>query len=327
MKQLALLIPDAQTTMSTVACIVGSHQLFAEANVQYQRLGREPVFSVHLVSASPEKALHHGFISVRADRTLKECPEPDLILIPASLIRGYATATTHNRQLIDWVKQQYQQGAEVASMCAGGFTLAATGLLQGRSCATHWALAEDFRVLFPEVALQPDQLITDQAGLYTNGGAYSFLHLLLYLVQKFYDRPTAIHCAKYFQVDLDRQGQSPFMIFRGHKKHQDAQILEAQEHLEAHYAETLSIADLATSLGLGRRSFDRRFIKATGLRPGDYVQRLKVEAAKKLLESTPKTVNEVMFDVGYTDSKAFREVFGRITGTTPRSYKEKYNGG
>lgn len=325
MKHLSILIPDDQTNMSTIACIVGSYQVFMTANSYFEKIGKKPVFKVDLVSATDEKYIKSEFLSIKSTFNIAECLNNDLIIIPATLIRSYETATDNNKLLIDWIKNQYKQGAEVASMCAGSFMLASTGLLSGRICSTHWALAEQFNELFPDVNLQTDKLITDENGIYTNGGAYSFLHLLMYLIEKFYDRQTAIYCAKYFQVDLDRNQQSEFLIFSGHKNHNDEIILEAQLYMEDHYQDKISIEDLSVKFGLSRRNFDRRFIKATGLRPFDYLQRLKVEAAKKAFENSRKSVNEVMYEVGYNDTKAFREVFSRITGITPIDYKAKYN--
>ena len=205
--------------------------------------------------------------------------------------------------------------------------LASTGLLAGKTCSTHWALSETFRTLFPDVNLQTDKLITDENGIYTNGGAYSFLHLLMYLVEKFYGREAAIHCAKYFQIDLDRNLQAEFSIFNGHKKHNDEVVLNAQSFIEKNYEDKISIEELSSNLGIGRRNFDRRFIKATGLTPLDYLQRVKIEVAKKSFENSRKSVNEVMYDVGYNDTKAFREVFSRVTGMSPVDYKSKYNKG
>lgn len=325
MKQLSILVPDDQTTMSTIACIVGSCQVFTVANAYFEKLGRKSVFQVDLVSAQKNKFLDNGMMVIKSNRTIKEELKADLILIPATLVRNYEMASSNNKLLIDWVKNQYQRGAEVASMCAGGFLLASTGLLSGTTCSTHWALSEEFRSTFPDVNLQTDRLITDEKGIYTNGGAYSFLHLLMYLVEKFYDRKTAIHCAKYFQVDLDRNLQSEFLIFNGHKHHQDNEVLKAQCFIEDHFQDKISVEDLSSQLGLSRRNFDRRFIKATGLTPFDYMQRVKVEAAKKAFENSRKSVNEVMYEVGYSDTKAFREVFHKITGVSPNSYKSKYN--
>jgi transcriptional regulator GlxA family with amidase domain len=325
MKHLSILVPNEQTNLSTVACIIGALQVFSEANNYLARKDAKAIFKIDLVGTAKNEWLHNNFLSIKHQCVINEIGKTNLIIIPASLVRSYDTASDNNKLLIDWLKLQYKQGAEIASMCAGSFMLASTGLLAGKACSTHWALSENFRELFPEVKLQTDNLITDEKGIYTNGGAYSFLHLLMYLVEKFYDRQTVIHCAKYFQVDLDRYYQSEFSIFNGHKKHNDEAILEAQKFIEENYQDKISIERLASGLSIGRRNFDRRFIRATGITPLDYLQRVKIEAAKKLFETSRKTVNEIMYEVGYNDAKAFRDVFSRVTGLSPLSYKSKYN--
>ena len=325
MKHLSILVPDEQTNMSTVACIVGALQVFSEANNFLIKKNEKGLFKIELVGAQKNEYLINNLLSIKHQVAIDEINNTNLIIIPASLIRSYGTSTKNNQLLINWVAQQYRLGAEVASMCAGSFMLASTGMLSGKTCSTHWALSESFRELYPDVNLQTDQLITDENGIYTNGGAYSFLNLLMYLVEKFYDRETAIHCAKYFQIDLDRNLQAEFSIFNGHKKHHDEAILTAQKYLEENYRDKISVEKLATELNIGRRNFDRRFIKATGFTPLDYLQRVKIEAAKKLFETTRNTVNEIMYEVGYKDAKAFRDVFSRITGLSPLEYKSKYN--
>lgn len=178
---------------------------------------------------------------------------------------------------------------------------------------------------FPDVHLQTDQLITDENGIYTNGGAYSFLNLVLYLVEKYYDRPTAIFCSKVFQIEMDRHSQSSFIIFKGQKSHDDEVIKKAQAYIESNPDEKISVEQLSSRFAVGRRNFDRRFIRATGNTPVEYAQRVKIEMAKKAFETTRKTINEVMYEVGYSDIKAFREVFRKITGLSPLEYRSRYN--
>lgn len=216
-------------------------------------------------------------------------------------------------------------GAAIASICTGAFLLASKGILNRRSCSTHWSVDSEFRQMFPTVNLKTDNLITDEDGIYTNVGAFSFLNLIIYLIEKYYDRQTAIYCAKVFQIDISRDLQSEFSIFNGYKKHEDNAVLDAQSYIEENYKEKISIEQLSLKFNIGRRNFDRRFIKATGLTPLNYVPRVKIEMAKKDFENTRKTVNEVMYGVGYNDTKAFREVSIRITGISPVEYKSKYN--
>ena len=230
-----------------------------------------------------------------------------------------------NQLLVDWIMQQYKRGAQVASLCSGAFMLASSGLLNGKRCSTHWAHADIFTAMYPEVTLQADQLITDENGIYTNGGAYSFLNLLIYLVEKYYNRQTAIYCSKVCQIEMDRNSQSPFTIFTGQKLHGDEMVIKAQAYIESKLDEKISIEHLSSRFSVGRRNFDRRFIKATGNTPIEYAQRVKIESAKKAFETSRKTINEVMYEVGYSDVKAFREIFRRLTGMSPLEYRARYN--
>ncbi|HEV2481643.1 MAG TPA: helix-turn-helix domain-containing protein [Puia sp.] len=325
MKHLTILIPDGQSTLSTVACITGAAEMFTEANAYLRKTGREPLFTIELGGAVERSEIYNGHITLTPTAPVSQIKRSDLIIIPSTLIRSYETASKGNQELIQWVIGQYKEGAEIASMCAGTFVLATAGLLDGKSCSTHWSFENNFRTLFPNVNLQIGKLITDEDGIYTNGGAYSFLNLLIYLIEKHYDRPTAIYCSKIFQVDIDRQSQSPFSIFAGQRSHGDDVIREAQVYIENNLHEKISTETLSARFALGRRNFDRRFIKATGNTPLEYQQRVKVESAKRAFETSRKTVNEVMYEVGYSDIKAFREVFKKFTGLPPLDYRGRYN--
>ncbi|RYF85189.1 MAG: helix-turn-helix domain-containing protein, partial [Chitinophagaceae bacterium] len=147
----------------------------------------------------------------------------------------------------------------------------------------------------------------------------------VYLIEKYYDRQTAVYCSKVFQIELERNSQSAFAIFTGQKQHTDTVVQQAQAYIENNIDQKISMEELSSRFAVGRRNFDRRFSKATGNTPGEYAQRVKIESAKKALERTRKTVNEIMYEVGYSDVKAFREVFRKITGVSPLEYKSKYN--
>src|SRR5690606_2181206 len=162
---------------------------------------------------------------VKPQRNLSEITKTDLIIIP-SLNHNFEQAMKENQLFVDWITKQYKNGAEVASICTGAFLLASSGLLDGKSCSTNWAVEESFRKIFPKVNLQTDKLITDENGIYTNGGAYSFLNLVIYLVEKYFNRQTAIFCSKVFQIEMDRKSQSPFIIFKGQKLHGDEMVKE-----------------------------------------------------------------------------------------------------
>ena len=324
MKHITIIVPDGQSSLSSVACIVGSYEIFSIANEHWKNTGKDQLYKVELAGVSKKTEFDHGLLTVKPQTQISSITKTNLILIP-SLIRDFQKANKGNKLLADWIAKQYKEGAEIASMCTGAFMLASTGLLDGRNCSTHWSAADNFRTFFPKVILQAEELITDENGIYTNGGGYSFLNLMIYLVEKYYDRQTAIYCSKIFQVEIDRQSQSPFTIFSGQKSHGDEMVKKAQAYIEKNLHEKISVEHLSSKFAVGRRNFDRRFIKATGNTPVEYLQRVKIESAKKALETSRKTVNEVMYEVGYSDVKAFREVFRKITGMSPLEYRGKYN--
>jgi len=321
MKHLTILVPDGENNLSS---ITGAYEIFKKANARWKAQSGQELFAIQLAGLSEEVAFNAGLFVVRPHTHIGAITSTDLVIIP-SLNHNYELALAGNSLLRDWLVQQYKNGAEIATICTGAFMLAASGLLDGRSCSTHWSVAENFRQMFPDVNLQIDALITDEKGIYTNGGAYSFLNLMIYLVEKYYDRSTAIYCAKVFQIEMDRNTQSEFAIFTGQKQHSDEIVRQAQMYLEKHVAEKMTIEALSAMFHVGRRNFDRRFVKATGNTPIEYAQRVKIEAAKKAFETNRKTIHEVMYEVGYADVKAFREMFRRFTGMSPLEYRGKYN--
>ena len=321
MKHLTIIVPDGENNLSS---IVGAYKIFTRANAYWKETGRRELLKIELAGISKKVDFYGGLFTVTPHTNISAITKTNLIIIP-SLNHNYQKAVKGNKLLVDWIEKQYRDGAEIASICTGAFMLASSGLLDGKNCSTHWAAAENFRSMFPKVNLQTDKLITDENGIYTNGGAYSFLNLMIYLVEKYYNRQTAIFCAKVFQIEMDRQSQSPFIIFTGQKSHTDEMVKKAQAYIEGKLDEKISIEYLSSKFSVGRRNFDRRFIKATGNTPGEYSQRVKIEAAKKALETSRKTINEVMYEVGYSDVKAFREVFRKITGMSPMEYRVKYN--
>ncbi len=321
MKHLTIVVPDGQNNISS---ITGSYEIWTRANAYWTQRGNRELFKTELAGISKKVEYSDGIFAVKPHTHISAIKKTDLVIIP-SLNHNYHNAVKANKALINWIAWQYKNGAEIASVCTGAFLLASAGLLEGKTCSTHWSVADHFRQMFPGVNLQPDQLITDENGIYTNGGAYSFLNLLLYLIEKYYDRQTAIYCAKVFQIEMDRQSQSAFIIFKGQKQHGDEMVKEAQSYIENSLHEKISVEHLSARFAVGRRNFDRRFIKATGNTPLEYSQRVKMEAAKKAFETSRKTILEVMYEVGYSDVKAFREVFRKMTGLSPLAYRSKYN--
>lgn len=320
MKHVSILIPHGHTS---VVNIEGTHQIMNEVNTLLAREGKPPLFKVQLVGISKE-ASQRGLFTITPDVLIDDVRKTDLIMIPA--IHGRPDLIMQNNEaFVPWIKEQYGLGAEIATFCIASFFLASTGLLDGKQCATHWTAANDFKRLFPEVNLVDDKIMTEDSGIYTSGGAYSFLNLLVYIIEKYAGRQIAVIIAKEFMIDIDRISQSPFIIFEGQKTHDDEPIKKAQEFIENNFEERITVDQLASMFALGRRNMERRFKKATSNTVIEYIQRVKIEAAKKNLESGRKNVNEVMYDVGYNDPKAFRTIFKKITGLSPLEYRNKYN--
>lgn len=319
MKQVTIVVPKGKANLS---CITGSLEILSRANAYWQQQGNKSRIQICVAGFMTELKLDSGFFTIHPVN-IEEIKKTDLLIIPAVSYNG--RLIEENAALISWIREQYKNGAEIATMCSGAFLLGATGLLEGKSCSTHWNLAADFRRLFPNINLLVDKLITAEKGIYTNGGAYSFLNMVLFLVEKYFDRQTAIYCSKIFQIDMDRTSQSPFFIFQSQKNHGDDLIYQAQTYIEENLNKKISFESLAVKLATSRRNFDRRFIKATGNTPVEYLQRVKVEVAKSMLEKGRKSIFEVMDEVGYSDDKAFREVFKKITGLSPLDYKARYN--
>ena len=320
MKNISILVPESSVMQS----ICDPQYLFSAVNNFLMTAGKPALFDVKLVGATREVRLADGHYAVHTDLVLEEVAHTDLIFVPA-LFGDMGSALAKNKALVPWIIKHYNLGAEVASLCVGAFLLAETGLLDGKKCSTHWLHSNEFRRMFPDVELVDGRIVTEEGRLYSSGGANSYWNLLLHLVEKYTDRATAILAAKFFAIDIGRSSQSAFAIFQGQKTHGDAEIKQVQQHIEENFTEKFTIDELAEMVALGRRSFERRFKAATNNTVLEYIQRVKIEVAKRRLESGRKNVNEVMFDVGYGDAKAFRDVFKKITGLTPGDYRGRYH--
>ena len=321
MKRVALLVPED----ANIAPLENARHGLLAANAYLTQTGAPPCFALQLVGVTPCVQLDGGRVQLQVDATLESLGPIDLCVVPPPLHEADSLQLSPgNQPLIDWLGAHYRAGGEVASLCMGAALLAAAGLLDGRRAVVHWAAQQAYAQRFPQVRWACDGVVHYENGIYTSGGAFSAAHLVLHLIERYAGRDTAIWCAKYFQLDWSRRSQQPFAIFSGHKAHADQVVRAVQEYIEAHYAERLTIETLAQRFILGRRTLERRFRQATGNSIVEYLQRIRVEAAKRALESSRKSVAEVMYDVGYNDTKAFRDTFARYCGMTPWSYRERY---
>jgi transcriptional regulator GlxA family with amidase domain len=319
MKTVTILVPES----SMMQAIAGSKYLFSIANRFLAEQGSPPLYQVQLAGVTREVKLDDGAFTITCDVLLEEVTKTDLVIIPP-LFGDMQKAIVLNQKLKPWIETQYVLGAEVASLCLGAFMLASTGLLKGKKCSTHWGYIGEFREMFPEVDVVDGSIITEENRLYSSGGANSYWNLLLHILEKHTSRELAITAAKFFAIDIDRNSQSAFIIFQGQKAHKDAEVLRSQEIIEQQVSDKIGVDELADKVAVGRRSFERRFKAATGNTVLEYIQRVKVESAKRSLENAQTPIHEVMEEVGYMDVKAFRSVFRKVTGLSPAEYRQKY---
>jgi transcriptional regulator GlxA family with amidase domain len=286
-----------------------------------------PVLDAKLVACGPGLLVAGaGGIRVHCDATIRSVRRADVVLVPA-LDPDVVEHLALNRDAVAWVRRMHDGGADVASACTGAFLLGEAGLLDGRAATTHWAFQELLRSRYPRVRLRPEAIVVDEGRVCTAGGATSFLNLALYLVERWLGPEVARASSKMFLIDLNKSPQTAYAILAGQKTHGDADILRAQDVIERDLARPPSVGDLSKKVAMSRRTFVRRFTRATGTSPRDYLQRVKVEAAKRALETGSHSVSAIAGQIGYTDPIAFRKLFTRLTGLTPADYRRRYSVG
>ncbi|MCT4622434.1 MAG: helix-turn-helix domain-containing protein [Schleiferiaceae bacterium] len=324
MKHISVLVPTGPVIIDTV---ISSYNLLKMANSYYKKKqgNGQDLYTIELVGLSKNPEVYQRLFQVKPEKSIAEIEKTDLIIISAisgNLQKGIEL----NAEFVGWIKKQrVENGAELASLCKGAFILAETGLANHKNCSTHWTAHDEFKARYPLVNLVPEKIISEDNGIYSSGGAYSFLNFMLYLIEKFYGRETAIWCAKISEIEMDRFDQSYFMIFNGQKEHQDDAVRKAQVFIEENYEHKININQLAEKVNVSSRNFLRRFKKATANTPKEYIARVKVEAAKRQFESTVQNIQEVMLNIGYSDEQAFRNTFRKYSGLSPIEYRKKYN--
>lgn len=279
-------------------------------------------FEVDIVNTSAD--IPGDTATVKGNRTIKTRKIYDLVLVPAMNFTHIERTLQSSDETVKWINYQYNNGSDISSICLGAFILAKTGLLDGKKATTHWMGAPYFQQLYPNVILEHDKVIIDEGRVYTCGAAYSFTSLMIYLVEKFCGRDMALAASKVFMIQVHQAGQNAFSIFNLQQTHNDKAIKDVQQFITENYNHRLNVKDLGTKFNMSQRSFMRKFKDVTGNTPLEYIQRVKVEAAKRELEKGRATVEEISMDVGYDDFNSFRNIFKRFTGLTPQEYKRKY---
>ena len=307
------------------SCVTGPLDVFYQAGVLWNYFHGEkirPYFDVQTVTSdgSPVKCL--SGIRLLPDGSIYDVTDADLIII--SSILDIDKTRTYQGEVIEWLKAQYHRGAQIASICTGAFVLAETGLLNGKTATTHWGFAGQFRKRYPQIELKPERLVTDEGDLFCSGGYNAGTDLCLYLVEKYCGHEIALQSSKSMMADIGRTTQAPYAIFEFQKDHNDNRILAVQQWIEGHFSQEHSYDQLADKFGMSRRTFERRFKAATGDTPLCYLQRIRVEAAKRMLENGGLSFDDITYQVGYEDSSSFRKVFSKQTGLQPSVYRKKF---
>ena len=304
--------------------IIGPVDVFSVAG---QRNG-SPLFDVTLVSANGNTMNSFNGVPIKVDQSIDDPEQFDVIFIPA-IVDASSTFIIDKKYDVKsvnrWLRTQFRGGAYLVSVCAGAFILAATGLLDGHSATTHWAFTTPFQQAFPKIQLKAENMLIEEGRLITAGGITAYYDMALHLVRLFGSAELASLCSKIFLIDSGRTMQTPYELMDHRFHHGDAIIEQAQQFIHENYKTPLSIAQLADELHLGERTFLRRFKKAAGMTPSEYVQKVRIEAAKQRLEQTRLSIDEITWEVGYTDSTAFRRLFKKQLDLTPGEYRRKFS--
>ena len=308
--------------------VTGPMDIFYQAGVLWNFFNREtvtPYFKVKIVSSNgaPFRCLNGARII--PEHAMHEVHDTDLIIV--SSILDIDRTLQVQAEVVDWLVEQRQRGAHIATICTGAFVLAETGLLDGKTATTHWGYADQFRKRYPKINFKPERLITDEGDLFTSGGYTAGIDLSLYLVEKYCGHEVALQSAKSVMADIGRTSQAPYAIFQSQKDHNDEQILAVQAWIEENFQQSFNYNSLSHDHGMSRRTLERRFKAATGDTPLIYQQRIRVEAAKKMLEEAGQSFDEITYQVGYEDSSSFRKVFIKQTGLRPTEYRHKFQRG
>jgi transcriptional regulator GlxA family with amidase domain len=286
-------------------------------------------FELEIVARTLELEIGLTGMRLQADRTLAAADQTDIVIVAASVTEAGTWVSGRYPQEVQWLRRMHEQGAIICSACSGALLLAETGLLDGEDITTHWMLERIFQEQFPKVRLRLDRelVVSPDRRLVMSGASATWHDLALYLVTRFSGPATARSIAKFFMLHWHAEGQTPYIPFNEPTTHGDRAILNAQIWLQQHWQEPNPVDAMVLHSGLSERNFTRRFRKATGYAPLSYVQRLRIERAKQLIENTSDAIDQISADVGYEDASFFRRVFKRTVGLKPIEYRRKFKAG
>lgn len=306
---------------------LGPLEVFRDAGRLWNTLQGEPEaprFRVRTATPGRRPVRPDGPYQILPDEALEDVEETDIVFVPSIGLELEGALRMHG-ELIPFLRDAHARGALVAGVCSGVALVAESGILDGRRATTHWGLAKSYGARFPRVRWQPEQIVTEDGGVCCGGGVHASIDLSIFLVEKFCGRSVALECARSLVIDMPRACQAGFAVLPIGDRHRDETIARAEEWIHAHCREDFRFEVLAEDLGMSPRNFIRRFKAATGLKPVEYLQKLRVRAARHYLEEGDASVEEIGDRVGYDDAPFFRRIFKRETGLTPSSYRKRFS--
>lgn len=318
--------------MCSATSVAATLEFFECANVLHQyAAGRQAaldhkvnLFEVETASMDGQPVRCTGNLELKPQKALHQVGQTQLIIVPGFMFNILAVLPRLT-PMVEWLAQQHNKGSYIASMCTGAFVVAQAGLLDGKTATTHWVFSEQFERTFPKVKLKVERTVTDDGLIMCSGGSTSSSDLLLHLIRKFSSPQLAAECAKKLLVDISPRMQTPYSNTTFKKNHTDADILKIQIWLENNLSQNINMEVLVKEFALSMRNFIRRFKEATNHTPVQYLQNLRIEKAKHLLESSKQSFETITQQVGYEDGNSFRRLFKERVGLSPMAYRKRFD--
>ena len=321
------LVAIPQAALSTLTGIFDVLSAFALLPGAAKRTGESAPFRVEIVGRETGSLELASRIPIPVQRGFAQVKTTDIVIMPSLVLGPKGWQKGQHPELVDWLREMHRRGALLCSACTGIFLLAETGLFAGMAATVHWANAQEFSLAFPEVLTHPERVLVvsgKREELVTSGASMTWHDLVLYLIARHVGATAAQEIARFFALQWHQDGLAPYIVFDGQSGHGDAAVKAAQTWAKSHLSAANAMEEMIAKSGLTERTFKRRFTTATGLSPIAYIQRLRIEDAKRRLERTAAPVDEISWQVGYEEPAFFRRLFKRVTGVTPGAYRRRF---
>ena len=318
-------LPDAG--VATLSGIFDVMNAFAFVGMLGAPAGARAPFQVEIVGEAVGPLRLASGIPVNVQRAAAEVETTDIVIVPSVLLRPEGWQKGRYPGLVDWLRAMYDRGAVLCSACSGIFLLAETGLFDGKDATVHFGYARAFATAYPTVRIHPERVLIISGlreELVSSGASMTWHDLVLYLIARYAGATAAQEVARFFALQWHQDGLAPYIVFEGRRDHGDGDIQSAQQWLDTHFSVANPVEEMIKRSRLAERTFKRRFTNATGLTPIAYVQRLRIEDAKRRLERTDAPIDEISWQVGYEDPAFFRRLFKRTTGLAPGAYRKRF---